>query len=165
MNNRMRTGTVWTAGLLLLFVAGSVNEVYAWGFRKKKSEKVANSVAARKNRYDELVEKAKTYTGMFRIHQQENDWYFEIPDSLFGRDMLIVNKVSGVPYELNDAGLNKGMAYEDKLIRFHKDTVQKKVWVTTWNPRVSVPEGDAIARSVKDNYREAVIEQFPIGNL
>ena len=162
MNNRMRTGTVWTAGLLLLFVAGSVNEVYAWGFRKKKSEKVANSVAARKNRYDELVEKAKTYTGMFRIHQQENDWYFEIPDSLFGRDMLIVNKVSGVPYELNDAGLNKGMAYEDKLIRFHKDTVQKKVWVTTWNPRVSVPEGDAIARSVKDNYREAVIEQFPI---
>ena len=54
------------------------------------------------------------------------------------------------------------MAYEDKLIRFHKDTVLNKVWVTTWNPRVSVPEGDAIALSVKDNYREAVIEQFPI---
>ena len=53
-------------------------------------------------------------------------------------------------------------AYEDKLIRFHKDTVLNKVWVTTWNPRVSVPEGDAIALSVKDNYREAVIEQFPI---
>ena len=103
MNNRMRTGTVLTAGLLLLFVTGSINEAYAWGFRKKKSEKVANPAAVRKTRYDELVEKAKTYIGMFRIHQQENDWYFEIPDSLFGRDMLIINKVSGVPYELNDA--------------------------------------------------------------
>lgn len=78
---------------------------------------------------------------MFRIHQVEKDWYFEIDDSLMNRDLLIVNKVSGVPYQLNDAGLNKGMAYEDKLIRFHKDTVLNKVWVTTWNPRVSVPGG------------------------
>lgn len=49
---------------------------------------------------------------MFRIHQVEKDWYFEIDNSLMNRDLLIVNKVSGVPYQLNDAGLNKGMAYE-----------------------------------------------------
>ena len=66
------------------------------------------------------MKKAKTREGMFRIHQVEKDWYFEIDDSLMNRDLLIVNKVSGVPYQLNDAGLNKGMAYEDKLIRFHK---------------------------------------------
>lgn len=156
-----KTGTILTATLLVLAFAGSTADVYAWGFRKKKTVK-ADSATAKQSRYDELTKKATTREGMFRIHQVDNDWYFEIPDSLLGRDVLIVNKVSGVPYELNDAGLNKGMAYEDKMIRFRKDTVQKRVWVTTWNPRVSVPEGDAIARSVKDNYREAVIEQFPI---
>ncbi len=134
---------------------------YAWGFRKRKAEKTDTAIV-KTGRYDEITKKAKSRDGMFTIHQVEGDWYFELPDTLMGRDLLIVNKVSGVPYELNDAGLNKGMSYEDKLIRFHKDIVQKKVWVTTWNPRVSVPEGDAIARSVKDNYREAVIEQFPI---
>lgn len=158
----MRKAGMILAATLVLSVFAAVNtEVYAWGFRKKKTEK-ADSSTVKKSRYEELTKKANTREGLFRIHQVETDWYFEIPDSLVARDLLIVNKVSGVPYELNDAGLNKGMSYEDKLIRFHKDTVQKKVWVTTWNPRVSVPEGDAIALSVKDNYREAVIEQFPI---
>ncbi len=157
----MKIKITLTAALLLLIFIGQGPEAYAWG-KKRKAAKTADTLAVKKNRYDELIKKAKTREGLFRIHQVENDWYFEINDSLMNRDLLIVNKVSGVPYELNDAGLNKGMAYEDKLIRFHKDTVLKKVWVTTWNPRVSVPEGDAIARSVKDNYREAVIEQFPI---
>lgn len=157
----MKIRITLTAILLLLIFIGQGPEVYAWG-KKTKVAKTADTLAVKKNRYDELMKKAETREGLFRIHQVENDWYFEINDSLMNRDLLIVNKVSGVPYELNDAGLNKGMAYEDKLIRFHKDTVLKKVWVTTWNPRVSVPEGDAIARSVKDNYREAVIEQFPI---
>lgn len=139
----------------------SATDTYAWGQRKKKVV-ATDSVAVKKSRYDELVKKAKTHEGMFKIHQVANDWYFEINDSLMGRDILIVNKVSGVPYELNDAGLNKGMAYEDRLIRFYKDTVEKKVWVMTYNPKISSPEGDAITRSVKDNYRESVIEQFPI---
>ncbi|MFR3328847.1 MAG: zinc-dependent metalloprotease [Odoribacter splanchnicus] len=157
----MKTRTNLIVALLALCFTGTVSDAYAWGWHKRKSVK-NDSVVTSESKYDELVKKAKTREGMFRIHQVEKDWYFEIDDSLMNRDLLIVNKVSGVPYQLNDAGLNKGMAYEDKLIRFHKDTVLNKVWVTTWNPRVSVPEGDAIALSVKDNYREAVIEQFPI---
>ena len=157
----MKTRTNLIVALFALCFTGTVSDAYAWGWHKRKSVK-NDSVVTSESKYDELVKKAKTREGMFRIHQVEKDWYFEIDNSLMNRDLLIVNKVSGVPYQLNDAGLNKGMAYEDKLIRFHKDTVLNKVWVTTWNPRVSVPEGDAIALSVKDNYREAVIEQFPI---
>ncbi|MEG2790686.1 MAG: zinc-dependent metalloprotease [Odoribacter sp.] len=157
----IKNRTTLIAIALALVFAISSSEVYAWEWRKKKEAK-KNATVEKKSRYDELIKKAKTRDGMFRIHQVENDWYFEISDSLMGRDFLLVNKVSGVPYELTDAGLNKGMAYEDKLIRFRKDAVLNKVWVTTWNPRVSVPDGDAIARSVKDNYREAVIEQFEI---
>lgn len=148
------------ATLVGTFVFGA-SDSYAWG-RKKNKDVKADTVAVKKSRYDELTKKATTREGMFKIHQVEKDWYFEIADSLMGRDILIVNKVSGVPYELNDAGLNKGMAYENRMIRFYKDTVEKKVWVTTYNPKVSSPAGDAITRSVKDNFRESVIEQFAI---
>ena len=79
-----------------------------------------------------------------------------------GRDILIVNKISGVPYALNDSGINKGMGYGEKIVRFRKDTLYKKVWVMTYDPRITSPEGDRITRSVKDNYRETAIEQFPI---
>ena len=146
---------------LMAFALFFTTDSYAWSWRRKK-EKSEDTVAVKASRYEELLRKAESQCGMFSIHRVEKDWYFELPDSLMGRDLLLVGKVSGVPYELNDAGLNKGMSYEEKLIRFHKDIVQKKVWVTTWNPRVSVPEGEMIARSVKDNYRETVIEQFPI---
>lgn len=114
------------------------------------------------NPYDSLVKKSQVSAGMVRLLADGNDYYFEIADSLMGRDLLIVNKVSGVPGPLNDAGLNKGMEYDNKLIRFYRDADAGKVWVTTYDPRISVPEGDAIARSVKDNYREAIIEFFPI---
>ena len=143
-----------------LFLSMTVDG-YAWSGRRKRVKSV-EQVIPKKTLYEVLLQKAESRHGMFTIHRVDRDWYFELPDSLMGRDFLLVGKVSGVPYELNEAGLNKGMAYEDKLIRFHKDTVQMKVWVTTWNPRVSVPEREMIARSVKDNYREAVIEQFPI---
>lgn len=156
---RFKVFMIVIAGMMALEV--SATETHSWVYRKKKSTKTDTAVV-KSSRYTELTKKATLREGMFRIHQVDNDYYFEIPDSLMGRDLLIVNKVSGVPYELNDAGLNKGMVYEDKLIRFHKDPALKKVWVTTWNPKVSVPEGDAIARSVKDNYREAVIEYFPV---
>ena len=43
---------------------------------------------------------------MVKILTVGNDYYFEVADSLMGRDLLIVNKVSGVPYELNYASPN-----------------------------------------------------------
>ena len=130
--------------------------------RKKKKQVETETKQVETNAYDSLLKKAEVSVGMMRLLTVGNDYYFEIADSLMGRDLLIVNKVTKVPGVLNDAGLNKGMEYDNKLIRFHRDEQMNKVWVTTYDPRVSVPEGDAIAQSVKDNYREAIIEYFPI---
>lgn len=120
-----------------------------------------DSVDSKKS-YDQVLKKAVTQKGMFWVHRVENNYYFEIPDSLMGRDILIVNKISGVPFELNEAGVNKGMGFGEKCIRFYKDSAYKKVMVMTFDPRVSSPDGDAITRSVRDNYREVATEYFPI---
>lgn len=130
---------------------------------KKKSEAVAaDSTRNGQKAYAELLKDASTDKGLFDVHRKGTDLWFEIPDSLLGRDILVVNKISGVPFALNDAGINKGMGFGEKIIRFHKDTLYKKVWVVTFDPRISAPENDRIARSVRDNYRETIIEQFPI---
>ncbi|SHK28456.1 protein of unknown function [Reichenbachiella agariperforans] len=112
--------------------------------------------------YAKLMKEAKSQVGLFSVHQMKEDVYFEIPDSVLTKDLLIVNKVSSVPYALNGHGLNKGMTYETKLIRFYKDTLMKKIWVKTINPRVKVPADDAISLSVRDNFGESVIEEFKI---
>ena len=135
------------------------------GRKSKKTEATtekADTTKKEKKGYETLLKGAVTDKGMFDVHRKGTDFWFEIPDSLMGREILIVNKISGVPYALNDAGVNKGMGYGEKIVRFRKDTLYKKVWVMTYDPRITSPEGDRITRSVKDNYRETAIEQFPI---
>ena len=150
---------------LLLLTAPTAEAKGKPGRKSKKTEAAAekaDTTKKEKKGYEELLKGAVTDKGMFDVHRKGTDFLFEIPDSLMGRDILIVNKISGVPYALNDAGVNKGMGYGEKIVRFRKDTLYKKVWVMTYDPRITSPEGDRITRSVKDNYRETAIEQFPI---
>ena len=81
---------------------------------------------------------------------------------MLGKDLLIVNKISSVPAQINNAGINKGMNYENKLIRFYKDEKNNKVWAKTFDPKISVNKKDNIALSVQDNYGESIIEGFEI---
>lgn len=55
--------------------------------RKKKPEQEEKT----KSDYEKLVEGSKITKGMFAVHQKKNDYYFEIPTSLLGRDLLIYN--------------------------------------------------------------------------
>ncbi|HET7897488.1 MAG TPA: DUF5117 domain-containing protein, partial [Flavisolibacter sp.] len=48
--------------------------------------------------YSEIItDKAKTDKGLFVTHKVEDKYYFEIPDSLLGRDILVVNRISKAP--------------------------------------------------------------------
>ncbi len=45
--------------------------------------------------YKEVItDKAKTDDGLFKVHKIEDKYFFEIPDSLLGRDILVVNRIS-----------------------------------------------------------------------
>lgn len=133
---------------------------------ESKEENKKDSVSSKKP-YEELIEKADTIkTGLFTIIQSKNDYYFKVHDSLFvNRDFLIVNKISNVTYELNEAGLNVGMNFQNQLISFHKDTVKKKVWIKTRKPIAEVAESNAIYKSVKNNFSGAIIETFEIHSV
>jgi hypothetical protein len=43
---------------------------------------------------DVITDKAKTDDGLFKVHQVEDKYYLEIPDSLLSRDILVVNRIS-----------------------------------------------------------------------
>ena len=112
--------------------------------------------------YDDFIKGAVTKDGLFKIHTIKEKIYFEIPNEVLGKDLLIVNKISSVPAQINNAGINKGINYENKLIRFYKDEKNNKVWTKTFDPKISVNKKDNIALSVRDNYGESIIEGFEI---
>ncbi|PWU02610.1 MAG: hypothetical protein C5B52_05160 [Bacteroidetes bacterium] len=41
-----------------------------------------------------ITDKAHTDEGLFKVHKVEDKYYFELPDSLLGRDILVVNRLS-----------------------------------------------------------------------
>src|SRR5690606_4914987 len=58
-----------------------------------ESTKIDNLDSSRS--YTEVItSKAKTQKGIFWIHNQQDKWYFEIPDSMFNRDILVVSRIA-----------------------------------------------------------------------
>lgn len=57
----------------------------------KSSEKDKNGIKS----YDKVItKKAITDKGLFTVHKVDEDYYYEIPDSLFNREMLMVTRIA-----------------------------------------------------------------------
>ena len=91
--------TLMILAMLIPSVGAQSTDIFKKKKKKKgKTEEVAkvktDSVANRKKDalqpYARVITgKAKTMNGFFKVHNVEGRYYFEIPDSLFGRDVLI----------------------------------------------------------------------------
>lgn len=113
--------------------------------------------------YSKLIDGAQQIKdGLFRVIKKNNDYYFEIPKKLMGRDMLVVNKLIRVPIELNEAGVNRGINYENQMIRFEFDNNDNKVYIRQSRPLPTVAENASIAKSVRDNYISPLIQSFNV---
>lgn len=128
--------------------------------KRKKKKKIEEAEV--KSDYEKFVEGSNVKKGMFNVYQKKNDFFFEIPISLLGRDLLVVNKLQRVPTELNDAGVNRGVNYENQMIRMEWDKANGKLMFRQQRPLPLVPQTDAISRSVKDNYISPLIAAFKI---
>lgn len=142
------------------FATTPATENLSW-FKKKK-KKPEEKEEKSKNDYEKLVEGSKTTKGMFAVHQKKNDYYFEVPTSLLGRDLLVVNKLQRVPAELNEAGVNRGVNYENQMVCMEWDKASGKLMFRQQRPLPLAPQKDAIFRSVKDNFISPLIAAFKI---
>lgn len=161
-------GKVMAAVIACMLIGGECIAVYAtapatesmgWFKKKKKKQEKEEKV---KTDYEKLVEGSEAKKGMFTIYQKKGDYYFEIPTSLLGRDMLVVNKLQRVPSELNEAGVNRGVNYENQMVSVEWDKAAGKVMFRQKRPLPLVPATDAIRRSVEDNFISPLITAFKI---
>ena len=108
------TGTLMCEPVMA-YAVDSTPDSMGW-FRKKKKSEPNDSVKS-KNEYEKLTgDGSIIHRGMFNVYQKKNDYYFEVPVNLLGRDMLVVNKLQRVPSELNEAGV-KTKWYASNRIR------------------------------------------------
>ncbi|MDD2961560.1 MAG: zinc-dependent metalloprotease [Muribaculaceae bacterium] len=132
-------------------------EAAFWNKKKKKSETKTET------KYETLTKDSiNASKGLFNVYKEKGDFYFEIPSSLLKRDMLVVNKLTRVPLELNEAGVNRGTNYENQMIWFEMSADKKNLNIRQIRPLPLSPADDAITRSIKDNYISPLITSFKI---
>lgn len=145
-----------------LVAANTTGPATGMGWFKKKKKKPEKEEEKSKTDYEKLIEGSHVAKGMFTIYQKKGDYYFEIPTALLGRDLLVVNKLQRVPSELNEAGVNKGVNYENQMLGIEWDKAAGKVMFRQKRPLPLAPKADAIYRSVEDNFISPLIAAFKI---
>jgi hypothetical protein len=86
--------------LFSLLVIGSVSTSEAQLFKKKAKAKAPTEAKPKIDKdapqpYAKVITKeAKTDKGLFDVHQIKDKFFYEIPDSLLGREMLMVSRIS-----------------------------------------------------------------------
>lgn len=85
--------------LFVLFIGVHVPTVSAQLFKKKKKNTEQTAVSKPKKGeikpYDKVITKAaETDEGLFLVHRVDDRHFYEIPDSLFNREMLMVSRIS-----------------------------------------------------------------------
>ena len=100
--------------------------------------------------------------GVMNVIQKGDTFYLELPVKYLGRPFLVSNKLQRVPKELNEAGVNKGINYENQLIRFEWDKTGKRLMIRQQRTTPEAPQGSALQRSVNDNYIDPLIAALKI---
>lgn len=148
-----------SAGNASYYNTSTEAKVFPW----KKNKKKETTEEVSKTDFEKIASESNLVSrGMFNVYAQDGKYYFEIPVSLLQRDMLVVNKLQRVPFELNDAGVNRGTNYETQMIRFEWNKEEKKIRVRQSRPLPESPENDAITRSVRDNFISPLIADFKL---
>ena len=130
---------------------------------KNDSTEVVEQDPEKVQQFSKIIHNATSEShGMVNVYKYEKDYYFEVPVTLMDKDLLVVNKLTYVPSELNDAGVNRGTNYQTQMVRLSVDTSLNKVTMRQQRPMPYAPAGDAINRSITENYISPIIENFEV---
>jgi len=100
--------------------------------------------------------------GLFTLYQQGEDIFFEIPNELLGREMLLVTRIAGVPPGFS--GFNSaGSKSEEQVISFTRN--KDKILIRKKSYSAVADEDDPVLSSVIANNFEPILASFDIEAL
>ena len=159
------TNKILSRFLGILFVFGLVVDASAQT-KKKNDKKATTPVVAPKPAppkkgaildYDKVVTKdVKTDTGLFSVHKKDEDYLFEIPDSLLGREMLMVTRIAKTASGINFGG----QKLNTQVLRWEKN--DKKILLRIVSHDIVADENLPIHEAVANSNFEPILFAFPI---
>jgi hypothetical protein len=111
--------------------------------------------------YDKVITKgAISDDGLFMVHKVDKKYYFEIPNSLLDKDMLLVSRLSKLPSNLGGGYVNAGSETNEQLIVWQR--FQDKILIKIKSYTAVANDSLPISISVKNNNYEPTLFAFDI---
>ena len=155
MNNRLI--------LRLVIVSMSLSMTGCAVFQPEKKKETATAAKpAEKDKngikpYDKVItKKAKTDPGLFTVHQIDDDYYYEIPDSLFNREMLMVTRIAQTASGIGFGGGKQN----EQVLRWEKKN--KNVLLRVVSHDVFAADSLPIHEAVVNSNFEPILYSFPV---
>lgn len=156
---------------LLLLGATTHAEAKIFERKKKKAQTEVKAAPAKQNinglkPYAQVITpKAKSSFGFLTVHKVDNNYFFEIPDSMLNRDILIVNRISKAPTSRQKSRVGyPGDILGSKVIRFeNKDN--KRILVREYSYRKRSENKDGMFQSVRNSNTQPIVANFGIETI
>ncbi|RZK93266.1 MAG: DUF5117 domain-containing protein [Pedobacter sp.] len=112
--------------------------------------------------YSEVITaKAKSKTGLFKTHKVDDKWYFEIPDSVLNREMLVVTRLAKVPSGVKVGNQQYGGEQLNEQV-WQWERRGKQIFVRVPSYSVRADENSDMYQSVKNSNLSSILAAFEI---
>lgn len=113
--------------------------------------------------YSEVITAhAKTRKGLLTIHRIEDKYYFEIPDSLLNREILVVNRISKAPAGARAGFLGyAGDEISENVITFEKGP-SNKIFLRSISYTEQGRDSAGMYQSVRNSNLQPIAAAFPV---
>jgi len=111
---------------------------------------------------DVITDGAQSDSGLFTVHLVGEKLYYEIPDSLIGREMLWITGISKAPLEISDF-LSSGVKVNEQLVRWER--VRNQILLRALSYRYVADDSLPVARAVRNSSFEPILGAFKVESL
>lgn len=159
--------------LATLLLLGATTHVEAKIFERKKKKAqtevkaapVKQNINGLKPYAQVITPKAKSSFGFLTVHKVDNNYFFEIPDSMLNRDILIVNRISKAPTSRQKSRVGyPGDILGSKVIRFENED-NKRILVREYSYRERSENKDGMFQSVRNSNTQPIVANFGIETI
>ena len=114
---------------------------------------------------DVITDKAKTSEGFFLIHSIDEKYYMEIPDSLLGRDIMVVNRIVKAPADRRKRAVGyPGDHISDEVLRFQKGK-GNKIFVRQISYYEHSSDTSGLYMAVLNSNVQPIVATFPLKTI
>jgi len=139
-------------------------EMNAQKKKSKKNNTEENATKPQKSKTpkygDFVTKKTKTDEGLFKVHNTDNKFIYEIPKTYFGKEMLLVTRIKDIPAGLGGGYVNAGSKINTQVVVWEE--FQNKILLKVKSYNAIANDSLPIYKSVKANNLEPILFAFDI---